>query len=123
LAGYISFAEANIMNRIALLATFILLLASPAFAGKVFGNLKEGGRSVGSGVEVQITCGGRPPITIKTDDYGAYSTDVPPGMRCQLKVNYSNQWTDPAFVVSSNDPARYDFELVNENGRYVLKRR
>ena len=110
------------MKAIRLALPLILLFPTSAFAGKVFGDLKEGGRSVGQGVEVQLTCGGSAPYSTKTDDYGAYSISVPRG-RCELSVKYPKDWT-PAFpVVSSDDPARYDFDLVNEGGRYVLKRR
>lgn len=98
-----------------------LLVAAPALAGNVFGSLKVDARSVGPGVEVRIACGGDVRST-KTDEYGAFSLNVPTG-RCNLDVNYQNQWT-PAFpIASSEDPARYDFALVNEGGRFVLKRR
>jgi hypothetical protein len=111
------------MKRIALLLPLILLFPPPAFAGKIFGNLKEGGRSVGQGWEVRITCPGSAPYATTTDEYGAYNINVP-NNRCALSVKYSdNQWTDTVAIVSSDDPARYDFDLVKENGRYVLKRR
>ncbi len=112
------------MKRTALLLLPLILLFPPAaFAGKIFGNLKDGGRSVGKGVQVQITCNGNSLSPIWTDDYGAYSINAPRG-KCELSVKYlDNQWTENFTIVSSDDPARYDFDLVFENGRYVLKRR
>ena len=110
------------MKRIAVLLPLFLLLPSAAFAGKVFGNLKDGGRSVGKGVEVRLVCGGRTFDPAWTDEYGAYNLNVPRG-RCELSVNYNKQWTSAFIIVSSDEPARYDFDLVWENGRYVLKRR
>jgi hypothetical protein len=107
-------------NRFVLL--LILLFPTSAFAGKIFGNLTEGGRSVGQGVEVQITCGGSGPYSTSTDVYGAYTIDVPRGT-CELSVKYPRNWTPPFSVVSPDDPARYDFELVSGKGGYVLKRR
>lgn len=111
------------MKGTALLLPLILLFPPPAFAGKVFGNLKEGGRSVGRGWEVMIECPGSGPSVTTTDEYGAYNINVPRN-RCELSVKYSNnQWTNKVTILSSDDPARYDFDLVNENGRYVLRRR
>lgn len=111
------------MKATSFVLPLILLFPTSAFAGKIFGNLTEGGRSVGQGIEVQITCRGGSPLSTKTDVYGAYSFNVPKGT-CGLSVKYPNdQWTSPFSVVSPDDPARYDFDLVNEGGRYVLKRR
>ena len=99
----------------------ILMAAAPLRAGNVFGNLTENGSSVGRGVTVQIACDGTvTPGT--TDDYGAYSIDIPNG-RCELTVLYKQQRTPPVVVASSDDPARYDFDLVMSNSQYVLTRR
>lgn len=111
------------MKATRFLLLLILLFPTSAFAGKIFGQLTHGGRSVGRGVEVQITCGSSGPYSASTDEYGAYSMSVP-RQRCELRVKYPNErWTPPFSVVSSDDPARYDFDLVNEDGRYILKRR
>ena len=109
------------MKAIRIVLLLILLFPVSAFAGNIFGNLKEEGRSVGPGVAVQIKCGGDGPVG-KTDEYGAYSINVPRG-RCELTVNYRGQWTPPFQIASSDDPARYDFDVVNEKGQYVLRRR
>jgi len=105
-----------------LMILLLLVFSAPAFAGRIFGNLKEGGSSVGQGVEVQIKCESDNSYSTKTDEYGAYEIYVQAG-RCDLKVGYKGQWTPTFPVVSSDDPARYDFDLVIENGQYVLKRR
>jgi hypothetical protein len=121
----IVFFKEDQMKAISFVLPLILVFPTSAFAGKIFGNLTEGGRSVGQGIEVQITCGRGSPISTRTDVYGAYSFNAPKGM-CGLSVKYPNpndQWTAPFSVVSPDDPARYDFDLVNEGGRYVLKRR
>lgn len=108
------------MNAIRLLV-LLVLWPVPALAGTIFGNLREEAKSVGAGVTVQITCGGNP-YQVATDDYGAYSINVPPG-RCDLTVQYKGAWTAAYPVASSDDPARYDFDLVYENEKYVLRRR
>ena len=109
------------MKTIRLALPLILLFPTSAFAGNIFGDLKDGGRSVGKGVEIRLTCGDGNLATM-TDDYGAYSINAPNG-RCELSVKYPSDWTPPFPVVSSDDPARYDFDLVNQDGRYVLRRR
>jgi hypothetical protein len=110
------------MKSVAFVLPLTLLFPAFALAGNIFGSLTEGGRSVGAGVEVRIQCGTTPPASAVTDDYGAYSINVPSG-RCELTVAYKGQVTPPFSVASSDDPARYDFELVVEGGRYLLKRR
>ncbi len=110
------------MKAITLVLLLVLLFPAAALAGNIFGDLKEGGRSVGQGVEVKISCGDAAEYSTNTDAYGAYSVRVPNG-RCALSVWYKNTWTPPFSIASSDDPARYDFDLVYENGRYVLKRR
>jgi hypothetical protein len=103
----------------------LVLLLSPAavFAGPIFGNLRDGARSVGRGVEVQITCGRDAPYSTKTDEYGAFDINVPHQGKCELAVQYKGQLTRPYPIASSDDPARYDFDLIYENGGYILKRR
>ena len=110
------------MKAIRIVLPLALLVPAPAFAGNIFGNLREGGRSVGQGVQVQVTCGSVHPPPTMTDQYGAYSLAVPGG-KCALSVGYKGRTTPSFAIVSSDDPARYDFDLVSENGRYVLKRR
>ena len=109
------------MKSIIILALLILILPNFVFAGKIFGSLKEEGGSVGQGVDVHIKCGNEEHAT-KTDDYGAYEIYVPAG-RCEMVVGYKGHSTQAYPIASSDDPARYDFDLVVENGQYVLKRR
>jgi hypothetical protein len=107
--------------RVTRVVLALLMSAVPAFAGTIFGTLKVNGEPVGSGVQVLVTCRGEQYYG-KTDQYGAYNVGVPPG-RCELAVNFNKSWTEPYAIASSDDPARYDFELVYQDGRYVLKRR
>lgn len=111
------------VGRLASVVVLLLLISSPVLAGTIFGNLKEGGRSVGRGVEVRITCGSDSPISAVTDEYGAYTINLPRTGRCDLVVLYRGRLTAPYPIASSEDPARYDFDLVFENNQYVLKRR
>jgi len=66
------------MKRTALLMLLLILLFPPAaFAGKIFGNLKDGGRSVGKGVQVQITCNGNALSPIWTMSMGPTALTPP----------------------------------------------
>jgi hypothetical protein len=109
-------------TALSVLLPAMMLVPTSAFAGRIFGNLKDGGRSIGQGVAVQVNCAGAS-VSATTDDYGGYSIYVQPRGRCELRVEYRGRWTSPFLIVSSDDPARYDFDLFNENGHYVLKRR
>jgi hypothetical protein len=98
-----------------------MLLATPAYAGAIFGTLRINGESVGDQATVHLTCGGDR-YKAATDHYGAYNVNVPSG-GCSLYVSFRNASTEPYPVASSEDPARYDFDLVYQDGRLVLKRR
>lgn len=92
-------------------------------AAQIYGNLKEGSRSVGQGVQVSITCNGSPQ-KVTTDSYGAYNLYVPQPGKCTLTVYYGNQWSQPHPIFSSEEPTRYDFDLIRQaDGSFSLKRR
>jgi len=105
---------------------FLIVLASTstAYAGRVFGNLKEGNRGVAA--EVTITCEGRRPYkgSTSSDADGNYSIFVDAKGRCELVVEYQGSKTPPYKIFSSADPTRYDFELIpDEKWGWRLKRR
>ena len=102
--------------KILLLSLF--LFPTAAFAGEVYGTLKEGDKPVGAHIRVEIVCG-RNPYSAQTDQYGSYRLYVRDLGRCTLRVPYKNQ--TPEFAIQSySDPERYDFQLVPVDGRYVL---
>lgn len=93
-----------------------------ANAAQVYGSITKENRSVGAGAEVSITCLGESYGGI-TDRYGSYSIYVPKLGKCAITVKYNNIKSDPFFIYSYNDPARYDFDLGRNNGKYFLRRR
>jgi hypothetical protein len=99
----------------------LLIAAVPAFAGTIYGTLRFNGEPVGMKAKVVVTCG-REQYSAGTDEYGSYNVAVPPG-RCGLEVMFADKRTRPYPVATSDDPARYDFDLVYEDGALVLKRR
>jgi hypothetical protein len=108
------------MKKLSILLALATLLPMTIFAAQVYGSLKENGQSV-SGVKVEINCNGRA-YGVSTDSSGSYNLYAGEKGKCTFKVNYKGQ--APTFEIYSYDnPVRYDFDLVNENGRYALKRK
>jgi hypothetical protein len=111
------------MRKFIGLTLFIVCWPGIVVAAQIYGNLKEGSRSVGQGVEVSITCNGKPQKVV-TDSYGAYNLYVPQSGKCMLTVFYGNQWSQPHHIFSSEEPTRYDFDLIRlADGSFSLKRR
>jgi hypothetical protein len=110
------------MKKIALMIALGLSLLLPVsvHAAQIFGSLKEDGRSVPAKVGYEVFCGAQRYVG-ETDGYGAYSLNAGRG-KCTFKVHYKGQ--SPTFEVYSYDNAvRYDFDLVLQNGQYILRRR
>ncbi len=96
-----------------------LVLTAPAYAGQIYGSLKEAGRPVANAT-FEVFC---PQGSFRgvTDGYGAYSINVGRG-KCTFRLHYRNQ--QPSFDLYSYDsPLRYDFDVVNANGGLSLVRR
>jgi Carboxypeptidase regulatory-like domain len=89
-------------------------------AGPLYGTLREGGRGI-SGARIEVTAQGKV-YEATTEPDGSYRLYVKESGRCSLRVTVGGR-TAAADIFSSGDPVRYDFEIVNENGSYTLKRR
>jgi hypothetical protein len=107
------------MKKVITLILLWLLPPLSVYAAQIYGRLKEGGRAV-VGVDIEITCKGKN-YSGKTDNNGAYSIYVQEKGKCDLKVHKGQ---GPNYTVYSYDnPVRYDFELVEQNGKYTLRRK
>ena len=124
------------MKKIPTLLLSIVCLPVLGFGGQIFGNLKKNGESVGEYGFVRIECTEeerkeakekeeiRKQRSIKTNAYGAYSLPVPNSQKCQLLVYYDGRWSkNKVDVYSNEDPVRYDFDLVIQDGSLTIKRR
>jgi hypothetical protein len=98
----------------------IVLFPTLAYTGQIFGSLREGRRSVGQGVPVEVICG-RDRYPARTDAYGSYNIYTPKTGKCTFVVNYNGQ--SQHVVYSYSDPVRYDFELIQSGRGYQLRRR
>jgi hypothetical protein len=119
------------MKKLPISFLIVLMLPALTFAAQLFGSLRlSNGTSVGANIEVFVHCPNRtdkndqPNANSKTDRYGAYSLYVRGSAKCELRVKYGSTESRPYTVYSDrSDPVRYDFELLDENGALVLRRR
>ena len=101
----------------------VALWPAPAvLAGEIYGSLREGGAPKAN-VEYQVLDGGNHATSPRqrTASNGSFHVTLPPG-RFRLVVYVGGNPT--ADIVSSPNPAQYDFELVKRpDGGYNLARR
>ncbi len=106
-----------------------LLLAPPAHAGRIFGDIKMDGKPLPAGVPVLIT----QPLAARrqdrpradstaTDKFGSYKLDVKDEGKCMLTVMYQKQPVElPVF--SYKEATRYDLVLEKKDGKLSLRRK
>jgi len=102
---------------------FLLVLgfAAPAFAGKIYGSILEGGKPVAQGVKLEVTCGANN-YSAQTDTYGAFNLFAKESGKCLLKVSYQGQ--TPSLEINSYEGSvQYDLILEKQGAQYILKRK
>jgi hypothetical protein len=110
----------QIKRQIAVLV-FVLGITIPAFAGKIYGSITEGGKPVAQGVKIEVTCGSET-YSAQTDAYGAFNLFAKAQGKCVLKVAYQGQ--TPSIEVNSYEGSvGYDLILDKQSGQYTLKRK
>jgi hypothetical protein len=109
------------MKRAGILLLLILGISAVGFAGKIYGSLSEGGKTVGQNVKVEVTCGNNN-YSAQTDAYGSFKLFVPDKGKCTLKVYYQGQ--TPSFGINSYEgPVQYDLILEKQGTQYTLRRK
>lgn len=104
------------------LPLMLLLSATAAQAGHIYGTLRQGGQFLGAGERIIITCGNQPAVNGQTRSGGSYRVRVPTSGRCSFAVEHDGRrWITS--IHSYDDPTQYNFDLVREGDRYVLRRR
>jgi hypothetical protein len=99
----------------------ILITATQAFAGKIYGSITEGGKPVGQGTKVDVTCGTNN-YSAQTDAYGAFNLFATDKGKCVLKVTHQGQ--SPSIEINSYDNSvQYDLILEKQGAQYTLKRK
>ena len=98
-----------------------LAIAAPAFAGKIYGSITEGGKPVAAGIKLEVTCGANN-YNAQTDGYGAFNLFAADKGKCLLKVSYQGQ--TPSLEINSYDGSvQYDLILEKQGAQYTLKRK
>ena len=115
-------------RRFVLLVLFLCCLAPDAMAGRIFGDIKLGGKPL-AGVPVRIS---RVPDDAKapqvladstvTDEFGSYKLTVKEAGKCELAVLFEKQTASLA-VFSYKEPSRYDLILEKKDGKLTLRRK
>lgn len=106
-----------------------LLAATPAFAGRIFGDIKMDGKPLPAGVLVRVT----QPLaaeaktaavadTTLTDKFGSYKLNVKTDGKCILTVVYEKQPVELT-VFSYKEATRYDLILEKKDGKLSLRRK
>ena len=104
---------------VALLA--LLLSASGAVAGEVYGTIIDGRKPVAAGVKVEITASGKV-YTAETDKFGSYRVFVKERGKCKFIVHLKEQ--SPSVELFSYDKStRYDWVLETKEGKLSLRRK
>jgi hypothetical protein len=106
------------------------MLPGAAFAGKIFGDIKLGGKPVPAGVAVKIervTGDEKKPTLVaadagSTDQYGSYKLNVKDPGKCVLTVIYEKQ-TATLEVFSYKEATRYDLILDKADGKLSVRRK
>ena len=106
--------------------TWVLLLlflglSVPAFAGKIYGSISEGGKPIAQGVKLEVTCGSNN-YSAQTGQYGGFNLFAKDSGKCGLKVFYQGQ--TPSIEINSFDGSvQYDLILEKQGSQYTLKRK
>ena len=100
------------------------VIASPAFAGKIFGDISIDGKPVAAGVKVKVTKPGAAVVADETatDKFGSYKLAVKEEGKATLTVVYEKSTLEiPVF--STKEPARFDLVVEKKDGKLSLRRK
>ena len=109
------------MRRLTILLVLVMLIPMLADAAEIYGTIRKGSKSLGSGVPVEIRIGNKLYST-KTDKYGSYSLYVVETGKCTLTIRGTK--SSPSIEVRSyKSSARYDLVLYRKDNTWRLKRK
>jgi hypothetical protein len=107
------------MKAIPLVLVVSLSLATSAWAGEIYGTIKEGGRPVQK-VKVEIKSTNEKPYEGWTDGFGNYRIIVAEAGKCTITV-YFNGTSANGEVQSYPTPVRFNWLLEKSGNNYSLK--
>jgi hypothetical protein len=128
-------------QQVIVVALAVLVLAAPsAFAGRIFGDIKQDGKPVAEGLLITVTPAvpepakgeeGKaeapkpkpaPPDTTTTDKFGSYKLNVKDEGKCTLTLVVDKQPVS-LDVFSYKAATRYDLILEKKDGKLSLRRK
>jgi hypothetical protein len=103
------------MRRIGLPFLGLLWATSLAYAGQVYGTIRDGAGKGMAGVQIIITSPTKALYEGKTGADGSYQIFVKENGKCELRANVGGKGPAVANVFSYAEPAKYEFEVVGGN--------
>jgi hypothetical protein len=102
----------------------VSVLATGAFAGKIFGDIILDGKPVAAGIKIKVTRPGTAAVadTAVTDKFGSYKLLVKEEGKTTLTVLFQKQPLELA-VFSNKEATRYDLILEKKDGKLTLRRK
>ena len=119
--GVSTAGQGNSMKRLAPLLAITFFLFTSALAGRIYGTVKENGRSVGYRIKIEFACKSQRTYSTRTTKTGFYSLFVPTSTKCKITVHYKRQ-KPFTHIYNVNKNHHYDLVLSkNRYGTYSLK--
>lgn len=109
------------MKSMNIVVLALMLVASSAIAGEVYGTITDGGKPVAEGLKVEIT-GSDKVYSGETDKFGSYRVFVKEKGKCTLTVHVKDQ-APSAELFSYGKSSRYDWILETKEGKLSLRRK
>jgi hypothetical protein len=107
------------MRKIFAIPLFLALSFTGAWAGEIYGTVKEGGKPVPAGTKVEVKCA-KGSYATETDKLGSYRLFLPEQGKCTLTVRAGNA-APQIGVHSFEDSARYNLVLEKKDGKPSLR--
>jgi hypothetical protein len=119
--------------KIQLGATVILIVlgASSALAGRIFGDVKMGDKPAAAGMLITLQAAGKaadgsstpaPPDSVETDKVGSFKVMIKGEGKYTLTVHVGKQ-TASLEVFSYKEPTRYDLIVEEKDGKLTVRRK
>jgi hypothetical protein len=109
------------MKSVNMVVLALVLVASRAAAGEVYGTITDSGKPVAESLKVEITVSDKV-YNGETDKFGSYRVFVKEKGKCKLTVRVKNQ-SPSAELVSYGKSSRYDWILETKEGKLSLRRK
>jgi hypothetical protein len=109
------------MKSTAMVMIVLLLSASAALAGEVYGTITDGTKPIAAGVKVEVAVSGKV-YAGEIDKFGSYRVVVKEKGKCIFTVRVGDQ-SPSVELVSYDKSTRYDWILETKDGKPSLRRK